>query len=74
MRGGIVVEDGDAIVIVDDLITSMACNYRPTMASVGSAGRGRFPSAAVDDVLGVSVKRGVDGGNDAAAMRTVRRG
>ena len=44
------------------------------MASVGAAGRGRFPIAAVDVVLGALVKRRVDGGNDAAAMRAVRRG
>ena len=44
------------------------------MASVGAAGRGRFPRAAVDVVLGVIVTRCVDGGNDAAAMRAVRRG
>ena len=44
------------------------------MANVGAAGRDDFPSAAVDVVLGVLVKCRVNGVNDAAAMRAVRRG
>ena len=62
------------IIILDDVIKSIVWNDRLTMASVGAAGHGRFPQAAVDVVLGALVKRRVDGGNDAAAMRAVRRG
>jgi len=62
------------IIILDDVIKSIVWNDRLTMASVGAAGRGRFPQAAVDVVLMVFLKRRFNGGNDVVAMSAVRRG
>ena len=44
------------------------------MGSVGAAGRGRFPRAAVDGLLGTMVKCRVDWAIAAAATRAVMMG